>query len=79
MQTAPPLQGLYLLDANPVFRPLRGLRPGLCYVALAALVFLSACVVGIHVWLVGRRVAFRQAGIPARRNIELPIILPLDV
>ena len=41
MPSAPPLQGLYLFDANPGFRPLRDLHPGLCCVALAALVFLS--------------------------------------
>src|SRR5512141_3090198 len=41
MQTAPPLQGLYLVHANPGLRPLRGLHPGLCCVALSALAFLS--------------------------------------
>jgi hypothetical protein len=33
----------------------------------------------INMWRVGRRGIFRQAGIAARRNRELPIILPSDV
>ena len=41
MQTAPPFQGLYPIHANPGLRPLRSLHPGLCCVALSALVSLG--------------------------------------
>jgi hypothetical protein len=38
-QPVSPLQGFFLRRFNPGLRPLRALRPGLCYSALSALEF----------------------------------------
>jgi hypothetical protein len=60
MQTAPPLQGLYYFHANPGLRPLRSLHPGLCCIALSALISLSltrkpygARMISIHIMRYG--------------------------